>query len=334
MSTEAAAADRVLERVKRVEAIRAWFVLHDGLEGVRRDFVRLHRRDNSHGESGCLLLHGPARSGKTRLILDYVKDHPPTELSDGDRQEVVFVRAPYPCTPKNLVEKIAKELGHPRPSRVGLRGGRMFDLMDVVLHYVRELGVRLMFIDEIHQMIDGRGDAGLRAGATLLKDLINEGEFCIVASGTSAATRIFEAHDELRGRLLAVHELRPFDWYDAAQRDTFRALLDEMDAELPFERSGLADAGTAMRIHVATGGLIGNVARLVESAGVVAAHADAGRIGHDHFAQAYERSRIDKDGPNPFRGGTPDPLPPDAPDPVPERPRGGRRRRADDDFRP
>lgn len=318
-------------RAKKVSAIHAWFVLYDGLEVVRKDFEWLHHRDNSHGEAGCLLLYGPPRSGKTHLILDYVNAHPPVVGPDGDRQEVVYFKAPYPCTPKNLVERMADKLGY--PGVAGPRRSRLFDMMDVVLHYVRQLGVRLMFIDEIHQMASGGGDNGLIAGATLLKDLINEGEFCIVASGTCSATRIFEAHEELCGRLLAVHELRPFDWYAEDQRDTFRALLHDMDGELPFARSGLSEAGMAARLHVASGGLIGHVATLVEIAGVMAAREGADRIGLDHFARAHEKKKFVKRGVNPFIGGTPDPSPFAAPNLVPAGSRPVRKRRADDDFR-
>ncbi|MFL7904310.1 TniB family NTP-binding protein [Azospirillum argentinense] len=328
-------------RVAQVEAIRAWYVRYDELEVIRQDFARLHRRDNSHGESACMLLHGPTRSGKSKLIMDYVDDHPVAEGPEGDRQEVVYVKAPYPCTTKNLVERIVKVLGHPRPhARSGSQNRgrfqnspRMFDMMDVLLGYVRDLGVRLMFIDEVHQAT--RTQQAVLDAATLFKDLINEGEFSLVLAGTAEAKRLFLAHDELEGRLLAVHELQPFDWFDTRRRETFLTFLDAMDRKLPFEeRSDLASADMAVRIHAVSGGIIGNVARLVENAGVIAALQGARRILPAHFAAAFAKKAINKDSENPFLGAPPEPRRLDAP-PVPERAaRRHRGRRGDDDFRP
>lgn len=302
--------------LRKVEAIRAWYVRYPELEAIRMQFDRLLGRDNSPGEAGCLLLQGPTRAGKTRLILDYVDDHPPSTRENGDRQEVVFIRAPYPCTPKNLMERVARELGHPRPGAIRAkgveRGGRLFDVMDVVLEYARELGVRLMFIDEIHQMIDQKNHRAVVDGATLLKDLVNAATFCLVLSGTPAAQRIVEAHDELNGRLLGNFKIEAFDWYDAERRTTFINLLAGFDEQLPFEPSGLADSEMAARIHVASGGLIGMVAKLLENAGALAVWDGSSRILMRHLADAHEMVALEKGGPNPFLGPAPTPLRRDA----------------------
>lgn len=315
MTTE----DSKSARMRAVEAIRAWYVRYPGLETIRQQFDRMRDRDNSPGESGCMLLHGPSRSGKTRLITDYVEDHPPVRGEDGDRQEVVYIKAPYPCTPKNLMEQVARDLGHPRPNAIRTarygRGGRLFDTMDVVLSYARELGVRLMFIDEIHQMIDQKNNRAVMDGATLLKDLVNEATFCLVVSGTSSAKRIFECHEELRGRMLGNFELQPFQWYDVDRRATFITLLERLDGELPFERSGLADDDMAVRIHVASRGLIGEVAKLIENAGILAVQQDAPRILMRHLAEAFEMAALEKGGANPFLGPTPKPQKLEAPPP-------------------
>ena len=331
-------------RTAQVEAIRAWFVLYGELAEIKEEFKRLHQRDNSHGESAWMLLHGPSRSGKTKLMLDYVTDHPPTEGPDGDQQEVVFLKAPSACTTKTLAEEILKALGYPRsPSnhRNGSRysdrhprGPRLFDMMDVMVEYIQGLGVRLMFIDEVHQA--ARSEQAIVDAATMFKDIINEGDCCLVLSGTEDAKVFMKSLPELRGRMLARCELKPFDWFDEHRRDTFLGLIDGMDDQLPFEqRSNLTSPDMAVRIHIASSGLIGEAAKLVENAGIIAVREDARCILPAHFAKAFQMTADDNE-PNPFLEATPDPrrledlLREERPLLAPRR----RGRRGDEDFWP
>ncbi len=72
----------------------------------------------------------------------------------------------------------------------------------------------------------------------------------------------------------------------------------------------MSDNETALRIYVASRGLVGRLARLLENAGTAAVQEHAAGtksvLTLERLASAFEISAIDKEAPNPFR--VPNPL--------------------------
>lgn len=294
-----------VEAIARAEALRGWYAKYPRLVENARALDRLRRRFHASGEALWATITGPTRSGKSQFVLDYVEAHPPVVVDGKPVQEVLYVKAPYPCTMKNLAEAIAKALGHPRPGR-----DRHFDVLDKAFGWAAALGNKLLFIDEAHQMIDQKTDRVVHDAALFIKDVVNKGKMCIVLVGTERVLRIIEALDELEGRGGGCLEIPAFDWYDDDARSDFITMLDDMEKELDFPRpSGLAEHH-AMRIHVASKGLVGNMARLLEFAAVEAITAGSDHIRLEHLAAAHELLQVRKGRRNPFVGNAPKPVQP------------------------
>ncbi len=336
-----------------VGAIREHYIEHDEVLYVKRELRTLLKRDNRASEGFCMPLIGEAGSGKTKLIDDFAEEHPRRKhalVNDrgekADHAPVVVVSVPD-AGKKALTERLYKAASGVTMIEARTR----FDLLEQAVRILEEMQTKLIIFEETHQSFGKTGEH-VEAVATFFKDLLNRGRFSIVLAGTSVVMRVFTASKELNRRKPDVLRLNPFPWNDPRkdERPAFMDILDGFDRELAAvlgTTSGLSEPGMALRLHVATGGLIGLLAILLERAGTFAARDLVGggepRIGMHHLARAF--SGLDADGrPNPFKGavdrGFPNLLPnaaaAQAAAPVAAVRPVGRRRRANPDanFRP
>src|SRR3990172_2056393 len=122
-----------------------------------------------------------------------------------------------------------------------------------------------------------------------MKNLVNNKGKRMVLMGMPGADKILDANDQLERRFSSRMTLEPFGWGTKTREDDFRRFLQVLDENLPFNtRSQLASWETALRIHYATGGVVGNVMAVVRTATAKAIREGQERITLDHLANAYE----------------------------------------------
>ncbi len=341
--------NRELELIAQVEALRSVYVEHERITAIKDDIRRLLARDNKASEGGCMLLTGPSGSGKTKLIEDFISDYPRIRHGRADADGNLADDAPVICAtvPDTSLKTLTERLFHIFSGIPAKSRSRRFDLQEAIAYHAKEMNTRLLILEEAHQAIDRKRDTVAHDVAVFLKDLSNKAQFSLLIVGTGKAKRLIAANDELERRVVCVSELSPFRWDERDDRETFLGLLDVFDDWLakPLGRnSGLCEGETALRIYVATGGLLGRLARLLENAGILAVREQAkgskDAITLECLARAFEKTALHKTQANPFL--VPDPLglmtrPDELTVPTEEsRPRKRRTRRAnaDDHFRP
>ena len=307
--------EREQHLIAQVETIRALYVEHDRITPIKDEIRRLYHRDNKASEGGCMLLTGPSGSGKTKLIEDFISDFPRIPHGRVDAQGNVADDAPVVCAtvPDTSLKTLTERLFHAFSGTTANSRRRRFDLQEAIVFHAKEMNTRLLILEEAHQAIDRKRDVVAHDVAVFLKDLSNKAQFSLLIVGTDKAKRLITANAELERRVISAQELKPFSWDAQDDRDIFIGLLMEFDERLakPLGMlSNLDDKETALRIHVATGGLVGQLARLLENAGVIAIREGGGcvkqRLTLEHLARAFEKTAIDKEAANPFR--VPDPL--------------------------
>ncbi len=268
------------ELCRRANALREVFSPYERVRSVHADIATLHARDNGASEGGVLTLLGDTRSGKTKILRSYARQHPHVPKGRqgpngefADLMEVVLLRVPD-TTVKNLLERLLATLTNVSTAQLKGAGTRRFDIQEDIVAVAKAVGLRLIMLEEAHQAIDTKNQSIIRSVAGVLKDLTNEARFSLVVSGTMEARRLFEVSPELEGRVLYEHELTPLSWDDLAERDMFLGVLEDLDEylkdEVFGELSGLSKERFAKPLLRAGLGQIGHVALLVETAAIAA----------------------------------------------------------------
>jgi hypothetical protein len=101
-----------------------------------------------------LLLIGPTNNGKSMIIEKFRRTHP--AISHEDREEIPVLVVQMPSDPSvgRFYTAVLAALGAPiRPGR-----SRLADLERLVLQLLRAASVRMLVIDELHNVLGGRGD--------------------------------------------------------------------------------------------------------------------------------------------------------------------------------
>ena len=153
------------ERVQQIRADR-WIGYPKAVEAVARletllGWPKKQRMPN-------LLLVGPTNNGKSMIIERFCRNHQPITKPDREHIPVVSVQMPSEPSPLRFYTAILAALGAPMRPRP-----RVIELEQLALSLLREVGARMLIIDELHNVLAGRSDVR-REFLNLLRFLGNE----------------------------------------------------------------------------------------------------------------------------------------------------------------
>ena len=195
-------------------------------------------------------------------------------------------------------------------SRVSALRSREYDLQESAVEIAQKVGLKLLLLEEAHQSVKSKGRSAVEELATALKDVTNEFCFSLAVSGTDDARRLFEASEELEGRVMFEHELTPLAWDVPDEQALFCDVLRTIDEHLRDNvfgtLSGLAEQTLARPLLRAGRGRIGHAATLIEVAGCRAAedmlYGQCRKLEAFHLAEAFASSPLRRHCPggNPF----------------------------------
>lgn len=222
-----------------------------------------------------LLLTGPSGIGKT-TITDRLKALHPVDTTAEGQAIIPIVSLNMTTVPSEtrfwsemlrMLHVSYRESDSPQRKK-----NQAFEL----LAYVR---CRLLVIDEIHNVLTG-GPREQRIFLTLLKNLSNELGIPLVCVGTGDAVRALHTDTQLSSRFTSFGLRKlPLD-------KSFLGFLATYERQLPLARpSNLASREIATAIHrESSGGLIGEVTKLIKAAAVAAVRSGEERITPDLLA--------------------------------------------------
>ncbi|MDF2256006.1 TniB family NTP-binding protein [Streptomyces ferralitis] len=141
-----------------------------------------------------LLLLGPTNNGKSMIVEKFRRAHPP--VSHPDREEIPVLVMQMPSEPSVIRFYTALLAALGAPLRTGYR---VADLEQTVLRLLRSAIVRILVIDELHNVLGGSGDRR-REFLNLLRYLGNELRIPLVGVGTRDAYLAIRADDQLENR--------------------------------------------------------------------------------------------------------------------------------------
>lgn len=206
-----------------------------------------------------LLLIGPTNNGKSMIIEKFRRMHPP--VSEPDREHIPVLAVQMPSEPSvfRFYMTLLAALGAPTRPRM-----RVAELERLALTLLRAVGVRVLVIDELHNILAGSG-ATRREFLNLIRFLGNELRIPLVGVGTREAYLAIRSDDQLENRfepfVLPLWQPDP----DAC------SLLASYAALFPLRRpSPIATPEMASYLLTRCEGTIGELARLLTDAAIAA----------------------------------------------------------------
>ncbi|EBH2659012.1 transposase [Salmonella enterica subsp. enterica serovar Bredeney] len=244
------------ERIQRIRADR-WI-------GYPRAVDALNRLETLYAWPGKqrmpnLLLVGPTNNGKSMIIEKFRRTHPAS--SDADQEYIPVLVVQMPSEPSVLRFYVALLVAMGAPLRPRLR---LPEIEQQALTLLRKIGVRVLVIDELHNILAGNS-VNRREFLNLLRFLGNELRIPLVGVGTRDAYLAIRSDDQLENRFEPV--VLPL-W--EATEDCC-SLLASFAASLPLRRlSPIATQDMARYLLARSEGTIGELAHLLMAAAVVA----------------------------------------------------------------
>lgn len=244
------------ERIERIRADR-WIGYTRAVEALDRleallQWPRKQRMPN-------LLLVGPTNNGKSMIIEKFRRQHPPQSSADQEHIPVLCMQMPSSPSVLRFYVALIGAMGAPLRVRQ-----RVPELERMALSLMRQVGVRLLVIDELHNNLAGSSDTR-REFLNLLRFLGNELRIPLVGVGTREAYLAIRSDDQLENRFEPL--VLPL-W---EQNDESLSLLASFAASFPLRRRSLI-SGPDMARYLLTRseGTIGELARLLTTAAIAA----------------------------------------------------------------
>jgi len=259
-------------------------------EQVQKRFIDLLRCPR-RSRMPCLLLTGVPGMGKTHLIRRFMLDYQPEfdPVTGTSLMQVAATQLPPEPLENDFYEELLVALG--LPIFAGSKPGNVRSRARIL---ARQLGLRLLIIDEVQSMLVGTYRQQ-RIFLNSIRFLTNDLQLPIVCVGTPDARAALLTDQHLADRFAAI-ELTP--WRDG---DGFGQLLTTFAAMLPLRLSSdLAHPKVRQRLLLMSEGITVRLFRILEAA-AIAAIADGserisletlkGDLGVDSLVSMSERRR-------------------------------------------
>jgi|SRR5882762_5954599 len=208
-----------------------------------------------------LLLIGPTNNGKSMIIEKFRRAHQLKLVESSAHETIPLLTMQMPSDPSiaRFYTMLLTALHAPLRPRA-----RVAELEALALKILRVTAVRLLVIDELHNMLAGSG-AMQREFLNLLRFLGNELRIPIIGVGTREAYLAIRSDDQLENRFEPL--ILPI-WREGKE---FMALLASFAVSFPLRHpSDLQSTELARSILARTEGTIGEISTLLTQAAIAA----------------------------------------------------------------
>lgn len=238
------------------------------------------------GDVGGVAIYGETRTGKSSLRKIFKNRYPIERTQEGVHAPVLDVCMPTSPTITALSQIILKALGDPTYSK-----GRQGDLEDRARDLAKQCGVRMMFIEEFHQVFNPARDSHMYSFGEFLKNFSEHSGALLVPVGLPHGEYALKVNEQLRARMKAPIRLPRFDWTDEDSREEFIAILAAMHESIVrhFKIPKIESERIAFMFYCASGGIIGYVAKILEQAVRTAVTKKTFDIKLENLAAAHSR---------------------------------------------
>ena len=245
-----------------------------------------------------LLVHGASGIGKTMIARNLSRRYAPEYDPESGitHTPLLLLQAPPAPDERRFYMHILAAVGAPS-STLSPKAQSVASLEVRVVGLLRDLGLRMIMIDEVHNLLAGT-HREQRRFLNVLRYLSNELEASLVCFGVS------EAVDAIRGdvqlaRRLDEHHLP--NWRDDAE---FSDMIQTLIAAMPLERKSNLKVRSLKQILALTGGVTSRIFALVKDLSIDAINSGDECVTDDAIAKwtpvwsrhANAQRRLEKSG--------------------------------------
>ena len=211
----------------------------------------------------CIAVIGQSRTGKSRVIEQFYRQHPSVRTKEGLRVPVLLVRTPAKPTVKGLVELMLRAMGDPRFD-IGTANAKTIRLKVLM----KNAGTYMVIIEEFQHFYDKGLHAVMHEVADWLKILVDDTKCALLVAGLPSCCTVLDQNEQLAGRFSAPIIMPRFKWESEKDRAEFRKILTSFQVSISqyFDIPKLDEDEMAFRCYCATGGLIGYLSNFLRQA--------------------------------------------------------------------
>ncbi|HEV2567076.1 AAA family ATPase [Sphingomonas sp.] len=297
----------------RREQLGKLFVKRDIEERVVAAIDSARRERLILPEAQNVVIIGETGVGKSEIAKRYLAANP--EYRDPETgcivRPVLYVDVRNSSTPKGVAKAMLRQLGLDDTADdddgKGWGATSVSDLTHCAKKQMVGQQVEVALLDEFHNTVTDNGAVRLNRIAEWVKDFAKskrrtaakpDGErnenIVFVLIGTRKVKNIVDptVNAELASITPYRVEIDRYRYGSVAEKEEFRAFLNDLDYELPFdEDSRLGEPGLADKFHIATFGLLRQLGHIVTKAADLAIEDGSNRIYEHHLHAAVELKR-------------------------------------------
>lgn len=244
------------ERIQHIHT-QHWIGYSKAIEAMNKLEELFHWPSSSRMPN--LLIISPTNNGKSMIIEKFCRLHPPVMEEDSEKISVVSVQMPSEPSVKRFYTALLAAIGAPIRPRQNVE-----ELERRALSLLRQVQVKILVIDELHNMMAGT-DSSQREFLNLLRFLGNELRIPLIGVGTKDAYMAIRSDDQLENRFKPMVLPR---WQEGKELES---LLASFVTIFPLRRSSaIATPNMARYILTKTEGTIGEIKQFLTSAAIAA----------------------------------------------------------------
>lgn len=235
------------------EIVKERFLPYTRATKILEDLEALYRRPTAVRAQGRLFI-GPSLAGKSSIFAKFAENHRADDNVDGEAAIVPVLCVQYPeKASEGIYPSICHALNHRPPASASpsrIRGD--------CLELLKAVDVRILLIDEFHNVLLGNRDEQ-RIGIATIKTVMNDLGRPLVVAGTAEAYNAINKEAQMLSRLrpIYLHRLQETD-------EDYIELLVGFEMSLPLRQpSNLAAPEMASEIYRLTDGLVGHISDLL-----------------------------------------------------------------------
>lgn len=265
-------------------------IIHPNFDKAINAISLVHQ---THGlQPAGMMLLGDTGVGKSTILEYYVKQH---ENEYSDDTPVILVRVPAAATTKQVLAEIVDALG-------GVYGSRPTEaeLNRMARQLLRAKGISLVMLDEFQHLSQVESGRCPRQAANTIKNLMNDTQIPFVLAGLEHAESVLHNHPELKRRFTSSYRLKQLGSHtrDDMKYSVLYLRAAQKVMDVPCIELGTAEQ--AARFHLASGGALGPISRILELA-MNNADLEGPGITMEDLAAGYEGFMLNSETANPFR---------------------------------
>lgn len=218
-----------------------------------------------------LAIYGDSGMGKTMILQRFSSNHPPSfDPKAGVRQTpVLALQMIGRPSERRFFAQLLAAAGAPPSARCDI-----VDLEQTALRVLRAIGVKVLVLDEVHNILAGP-QRDQRVILNLLRFISNELRISLVCFGIAEAREAISGDVQLARR---IDEMRLDRW---AANEEFETLVALILRNLPLRNPSVLNARTLRRILQLTDGVSARIFRMLNELAIEAIETSAEEITDD-----------------------------------------------------